>query len=189
MKLQLSASLTLVGAVIVTSALAGCSTGGLPGGSSPAANASAGSSSNPSSSSSGNSGSGSNRTFTLPPACLSATEVATTLGVDAYGPTKSGDSTSLVCEYLTPTKDGPIIDIEPSHGLTASAFLAATTSKPPAGATVTKVSGIGDAAVLIKFPDGDQSIYLLAGKFTVDVAGLKTTTTGVEQLARQVLAG
>ena len=191
------ASLAAAGAIVLAASLAGCSAGSLPGaasGSGSGSGSGVGTSGGgkPVSSASTNpppASGGSTRPFTLPPACLSAAEVATTLGVDAYGPTKTGDSTSLVCEYLTPTKDGPIIDIEPSHGLTSSAFLADSAKSPPTGATVSPVSGYGDAAELIKWDDGDRSIYVLTGNFTIDIAGLKSSAAGVEALAKEVLVG
>jgi hypothetical protein len=181
------ASLAATGALVLAVTLAGCSAGSLPGAESGGGSGAGGSSGSPTTPPVASGGSG--RAFTLPPACLSAAQVATTLGVDAYGPTKTGDSTSLVCEYLTATKDGPIIDIEPSHGLTASVFLAGAAKSPPTGATVSPVSGYGDAAELIKWGDGDWGIYVLSGKFTIDIAGLKSSEAGVEELAKEVLAG
>lgn len=174
------------GALILAAALAGCSTGSLPGAASGGGSGTGGTSS--SSTQPPAASGGSSRAFTLPPACLSAAQVDTTLGVDAYGPTKAGDATSLTCEYLTPTKDGPIIDIEPSHGLTASVWLSKLTASPPQGATVTPTTGIGDAAVLLKLPNGN-SILVLSGKFTIDIAGLGAPDANLEQLAKEVLAG
>jgi hypothetical protein len=183
-------SLAAAGALLLVGSLAGCSTGTLPG-SAPGGGSgtSAGSRASSTSSNPPAVSGGSSRPFTLPPACLSAAEVATTLGVDAYGPTKTGDSTSLVCEYLTPSKDGPIIDIEPSHGLTASAFLADSAKSPPVGASVSPVTGYGDAAELIKWNSGDWGIYVITGNFTIDIAGLKSSAAGVEALAKEVLVG
>jgi hypothetical protein len=174
----------LVGSLLVAAALTGCSAGTLPGGGSNGGGTSgSGSSTNPPAASGG-----SGRPFTLPPACLSAAQVAGTLGVDAYGPTKTGDSKSLVCEYLTATKDGPIIDIEPSGGIAPSAWLAKLTSTPPQGATVTPTTGLGDAAALLKFPNGN-SIIVLTGKYSIDIAGLDASPSNLEQLAKEVLAG
>jgi hypothetical protein len=169
--------------LIAAAALTGCSAGGLPGSSSsdPGSGGSSGSSSAPTT------GGASGTSFTLPKTCVSAADVASILGIPAYGPTTSADSTSLTCEYLTASQDGPIIDIEPNKGLTASNLAA----KMQAGGTLknlSSVSGVGDAAVVFTVKNG-HGIYALAGKYTIDIAGLSASDTGLENLAKKVISG
>ncbi|HEX4057953.1 MAG TPA: hypothetical protein VHX87_06525 [Galbitalea sp.] len=162
--------------------LAGCSAGGLPG--SPG-----GSGSNTSASQAPGSG-GSNPSggsFTLPKTCLSAAVVSATLGIPAYGPTVSSDSTSLICSYETASKDGPIVAILPSKGLTASNFKSSLLSGQNTGATATSVSGVGDAALILNFSNG-KAMDVLAGGFDINIAGLSASDAQLTALAKKILA-
>lgn len=165
----------------LTLTLTGCSPAALPGSPSSGGNPTAGTSPAPAAAAAG--------AFAIPKSCLSAADVSATLGVPAYGPTVSADSTSLVCEYFTATEDGPIIDFEPSKSLTATSFAAQLKASPPAGATATAISGLGDAAVLLKFSTGTEGIFVLAGKVTINIAGGATSPTDIQKLTKKLLAG
>jgi hypothetical protein len=169
--------------LLAAAALTGCSAGGLPGSSSsdPGSERATGSSSAPVTG-------GSGASFTLPTTCPSAADVATKLGTPAYTPKTNGDSTSLTCEYLTDTQDGPIIDIEPNHGLTPST-LVSTMSAGGSASNLTSVSGIGDAAVIFSLKGG-RVLYVLAGKYTINVTALAgASDSGMESLAKTIISG
>ncbi|MEP6481150.1 MAG: hypothetical protein ABJA94_03995 [Rhodoglobus sp.] len=166
----------LVGSVLCAAVLAGCSAGG------PAPSRSPGDQPAPGASTAATG-------FILPTSCLSATDVSSLLGEPAYGPTVSADSSSLLCEYLTATQDGPIVDIEPAGSLTPATFAAHFESAPPDGATATPASGLGDKAAILTFSTGAHGVYVLVGNYTIDIASGSASVANEERLARKLLAG
>ncbi len=167
-------------AFVATLALAGCTTGGFAG--SPAAGASA------SASVSASSKPAAKAAFVIPTNCLGASEVSALLGLPENGPTVTASPGSLVCEYLTATEDGAIIDYETEPGLTPATLDASVKSNPPDGATVAPLAHLGDAAYEVKTGNG-ESILVLTGSTLIDIAGGETTLPRIESLALDVLAG
>lgn len=175
---RLPLALAAVTALVVAAALTGCTTAGSPSsnGSPAAARASApGTPSGPS-------------TFTIPTTCLPAAEVSSLLALPEYGPTVTASSGSLVCEYLTATEDGSIIDYETRPGASPATLAASMASNPPTGATVTPISHLGDAAYEVQ-TDGVEGVMVLTGSTLITIAGGATTLPRVESLAVDVLAG
>jgi hypothetical protein len=165
-------------ALVVTVPLAGCSTGTSPASSgSPSASA-ASASPAPAAPSA----------FTIPTACLPASEVSGLLGLPEAGPTETADTDQLICEYLTATQDGAIINYQTKPGASAASLAAEVASSPPQGATVTPIDHLGDAAFDVDAAGG-VSVLIVTGSTIIDVAGGGAPLPKVEALALDVLAG
>ncbi|MEP6843756.1 MAG: hypothetical protein ABJA11_09545 [Pseudolysinimonas sp.] len=175
---RLTLPLVTAAALVVMTALAGCTTGGSPASSSSPVAASASASAAPSA----------HTAFTIPTTCLSAAEVSNLLGMPEYGPTVTASPGSLICEYLTATEDGAIIYYESRPGASPAVLAASVASNPPDGATVTPISHLGDAAYELTTPEG-EGVIVLSGSTLITIAGGMTTLPRVESLAVDVLAG
>jgi hypothetical protein len=169
-------------ALLVSAALAGCSTGGSPG-ASPASSGSlsaANGSASPAPAAHG--------AFKIPTTCLSASEVSGLLGLPEHGPIMNAGTDSLICEYLTPTEDGAIINYQTKPGVSPAELAEDLKNNPPADATVTPIAHLGDAAYEVDAAGG-TGILLVTGDTVIDIAGGKTSIERVEALALDVLAG
>jgi hypothetical protein len=165
-------------------ALAGCATGGSPGsGNGPGGSGGAAASAPASSASPA-----AHATFTIPSECLPASEVSALLGLPENGPTVTADPGELICEYLTATEDGAIIYYQTKPGASAARLAADIASNPPAGATVTPISHLGDAAYEVTTA-GSVGVMVLTGSTLITIGGGQTTLPRVESLAVDVLAG
>jgi hypothetical protein len=167
-------------ALLLSAALAGCSTGGATGGSisgSPSAAASAASKAPAASAA-----------FKIPTTCLSAAEVSGLLGLPEAGPTMTAETNQLICEYLTATQDGAIINYQTKPGASAASLAAEMAANPPADATVTPIAHLGDAAYEVDAA-GSTGILMVTGSTIIDVAGGGASIERVEALALDVLAG
>ena len=171
-------------ALAVALALAGCATGGPTGtaggsgGASQAATPAASASAAPSK----------HTAFTIPSDCLSASEVAGLLGLPEHGPIVKSDTDSLLCEYLTPTQDGAIINYQTKPGVSAASLAAQLASNPPANATVKPIAHLGDAAYEVDAA-GSTGLLVITGSTVIDIAGGSASIERVEALALDVLAG
>ena len=168
----------LATALVVATTLAGCSTAASPGASQPSGSSAASTSAAPSA----------HAKFVIPSTCLSASEVQNLLGLPESGPTVTADTGSLICEYLTATQDGAIINYESKPGETPATLAANLTVSPPAGAIMMAIPHLGDAAYEVKVNASD-GIVMLAGSTLIDIAGGDTTLPRLESLAVDVLAG
>ena len=170
--------LLAIAALVVTVPLAGCSTGTSPAssGSPSAGNASA------------SPAPAAHTTFTIPTSCLSAAEVSGLLGLPEAGPTETADTGQLICEYLTATQDGAIINYQTKPGASAASLAAEVASNPPEGATVSPIDHLGDAAYEVDVAGG-VAIVVITGSTIIDVAGGGAPLPKVEALALDVLAG
>ncbi|MEO6114788.1 MAG: hypothetical protein ABIP33_00225 [Pseudolysinimonas sp.] len=119
---------------------------------------------------------------------MPASEVAGLLGLPEYGPTSTASAGSLVCEYLTATEDGAIIDYETKPGMTAAVLAANLKSNPPDDATVTPIAHLGDAAYGVETGHG-EALMVLTGSTLITMAGGAATLPRLESLAVDVLAG
>ena len=173
-----SLTLAALTVFVAAAALTGCTTAGSPSSSGTPGAASASAPSTPSA----------HGTFTIPTTCLSAAEVSALLALPEYGPTMTASSGSLVCEYLTATQDGSIIDYETKPGASAAKLAASMASNPPDGSTVTPISHLGDAAYEVQTV-GVEGVIVLKGSTLITIAGGPTTLARVESLAVDVLAG
>jgi hypothetical protein len=172
--------LAAVTALIVSAALAGCSTGV------PAASGGGSSSSIPAAS--GSPAPAKHSAFTIPTTCLSASEVSNLLGLPEAGPTMTADTDQLICEYLTATQDGAIINYQNKPGASAASLAAEVTSNPPQGATIKPIEHLGDAAYEVDAA-GSTGVLLITGSTVIDIAGGGASIDRVEALAVDVLAG
>jgi hypothetical protein len=159
-------------------ALTGCSTGA-PSASNPANGAPSGAAS---------SGGSAHAPFTIPTTCLSASEVSNLLGLPEAGPKVITGTDQLICEYLTATQDGAIINYQNKPGISPAALAEELKNNPPKDATVTPIAHLGDAAYEVDAAGG-TGILLVTGSTVIDIAGGKTSIERVEALALDVLAG
>jgi len=168
----------VVAAAVLLAALAGCSTAhpAAPSGSPSGAGSSA------SKSPAAHAG------FKIPDTCLSATEVSGLLGLPEAGPKVVKETDQLICEYLTATQNGAIINYQIKPGVSAASLAAEMASNPPADATVTPIDHLGDAAYELDAAGG-VSILIITGSTIIDIAGGGAPLPKVEALALDVLAG
>ena len=174
---RLSPALVAVTLLAITGALAGCSTG-----------ASSTTSGSPAAGASASAAPSKHAAFTIPTTCLSASEVSNLLGLPEAGPTVTADTDQLICEYLTATQDGAIINYQTKPGASAPSLAAEVASSPPQGATVTPIDHLGDAAFDVEAAGG-ASILVVTGSTIIDIAGGGAPLPKVEALAVDVLAG
>lgn len=165
-------------ALVVALALAGCATGGSPAS---VGGPSAAGSSVPATPSK-------HSAFVIPSTCLPASEVSALLGLPENGPTVTASTDELICEYLTATQDGAIIYYQTKPGASPARLAADLASNPPAGATVTPISHLGDAAYEVTTADG-VGVMVLTGSTLITIGGGQTTLPRVESLAVDVLGG
>ena len=180
---RLTIPLAASAAILTAIVLAGCSVGGsaTPGsGTSLAPSASASASPSPKAAA--------KTPFVIPSACLSASEVSTLLGLPEADPKTVAGSGMLLCEYLTATQDGSIIQYQTKPGVTV-ATIKGQAATPPEGSTATLIPGLADASFELKAADGGESILMLTGQTVIDVGCGQTTFERCQSLAIDVLAG